>query len=210
MRQLLAFALVLVVAVAARAADKEEGFVQLFNGKDMTGWKITESPNSWSIVDGALKANGNRSHLVYVGDEKPFVSFILLVDVKTEKGANGGIHFHTKFQEGGWLKQGFEAQVNNTFVGDPRKTGSLYAVKDVMESAAKDGEWWTQAVIVDAKARKITIKVNDKTVVEYDEPADHQPGKDFTRHIDKGTFALQAHDPKSVTYYKNIRVKRLD
>ena len=36
-----------------------------------------------------------------------------------------------------------------------------------------------------------------------------QPGKDFARKIAEGTFALQAHDPKSVVRYKNIRVKRL-
>jgi len=47
-------------------------------------------------------------------------------------------------------------------------------------------------------------------VLEYTEPPGALPGKVFTRKLDEGTFALQAHDPKSIVRYKNIRVKRLD
>lgn len=192
----------------AVAADKEEGFVQLFDGKSLTGWKINERPESWKIVDGAIVANGDRSHLFYVGDEKPFVNFELRVDVKTEKNSNGGIYFHTQFQPEGWPKYGFEAQVNNTYEKDPQKTGSLYAVKKVLEKHVPDDEWYTETVIV--KGKNIKIKINDKVVVDYDEPEGLEAGKDFTRKIDKGTFALQAHDPGSRVHFKNIRVKRLD
>ncbi len=196
--------------VAFAADTKEEGFVQLFDGKSFDGWKINEKKESWKIVDGAIVANGPRSHLFYVGDDKPFVNFELRVDVKTETEANGGIYFHTKFQEEGWPKYGFEAQVNNSPVGkkDPKKTGSLYAVKDVLELHVKDGEWYTETVIV--KGKHVVIKINDKVVTDYTEPDDKKAGEDFTRKLDKGTFALQAHDPGSTVHFKNIRVKRLD
>lgn len=194
-------------AACGFAAD-EPGFVQLFDGKTFNGWKINESPESWSIKDGAFVANGNRSHLFYVGGDKPFVNFELKVDVKTEKNSNGGIYFHTKFQESGWPKYGFEAQVNNSYAKDPRKTGSLYAVKDVLEAPAQDGAWFTEHVIVQGK--RIVIRINDKTVVDYTEPADKKAGEDFTRKLDQGTFALQAHDPGSTVHFTNIRVKRLD
>ena len=196
--------------VAFAADSKEEGFVQLFDGKSFDGWKINEKKESWKIVDGAIVANGPRSHLFYVGDDKPFVNFELRVDVKTETEANGGIYFHSKFQEEGWPKYGFEAQVNNSPVGkkDPKKTGSLYAVKDVLELHVKDGEWYTETVIV--KGKNVVIKINDKVVTDYTEPDDKKAGEDFTRKLDKGTFALQAHDPGSTVHFKNIRVKRLD
>jgi hypothetical protein len=142
-----------------------------------------------------------------VGDGQPFKNFELKVDVMTEPNSNGGIYFHTKYQPNGWPKYGFETQVNNTHA-DWKKTGSLYDVVNVKEPASKDREWWTQHIIV--KGNQVTIKVNDKTVMEYTEPADKKPGKDFTRKLDAGTFALQAHDPKSVIRYKNIRAKRLD
>ena len=197
------------LGIAASAADsKEEGFVQLFDGKSFSGWKINERPESWSIVDGAFVAKGDRSHLFYVGDEKPFVNFELRVDVMTEPHSNGGIYFHTKFQPEGWPKYGFEAQVNNSYEKDPQKTGSLYAVKPVTEKNVDDNVWYTETIIV--KGKNVKIKINDKTVVDYDEPADKKAGEDFTRKIDQGTFALQAHDPGSRVHFKNIRVKRLD
>lgn len=208
MKCLVAACLVGLGIVASAADSKEEGFVQLFDGKTFNGWKINERPESWAIEDGAFVAKGDRSHLFYVGDDKPFVNFELRVDVKTEPHSNGGIYFHTKFQPEGWPKYGFEAQVNNSYDKDPQKTGSLYAVKPVTEKNVDDNVWYTETIIV--KGKNVKIKINDKTVVDYDEPADKKAGEDFTRKIDQGTFALQAHDPGSRVHFKNIRVKRLD
>jgi hypothetical protein len=189
--------------------DDEQGFKKLNDGKTFDGWKASEAKDTWTIQDGAFVAKGPRSHLFYVGDEKPFKNFELKVDVMTEPNSNGGIYFHTKFQDDNWPSAGFETQVNNTYKPDPKKTGSLYGVKDVMyNSPAKDNQWWTQHIIV--KDNKVTIKIDGKTVTEYTEEPGRKAGKDFGRKLSEGTFALQAHDPKSVVRYKNIRVKRLD
>ncbi|QDU93312.1 3-keto-disaccharide hydrolase [Lignipirellula cremea] len=197
---------VLVLTVAARAAETEKGFTQLFDGKTFTGWKANEAADSWKIEDGALVCEGPRSHLFYTGDLAPFKNFELKVDVMTTPGSNAGIYFHSQYQESGWPKHGYEAQVNNTH-GDPKKTGSLYAVMNVMEAPAKDNEWFTEEIIVQGK--RIIIKVNGKTLVDFTEEADRKPGSDFTRILSEGTFALQAHDPKSKVLFKNIRVKKL-
>lgn len=186
----------------------ETGFVSLFDGKSMNGWKVNENQASWSVKDGLLVCQGERSHIFYVGDDKPFKNFHLKAEVMTEPNSNAGIYFHTKYQDSGWPKYGFECQVNLSYKSDPRKTSSLYAVKDVLEPAAKDNEWYLQEIIVVGK--KITLKVNGKTQVEYIEPDDQKAGSDFTRKLDEGTFALQAHDPGSKVYFRNIRVKRLD
>lgn len=193
---------------AIPADEIEPGFVSMFDGKTFTGWKPSaENSNTWKIEDGALVTRGERSHLYYVGAGVPFKNFELKVDVQTETNSNGGIYIHTQYQESGWPKYGFETQVNNTHK-DWKKTGSLYDVVNVQESATKDNQWWTQHVIV--KGNQITVKIDGKTVMEYTEPADQKPGANFTRKIDQGTFALQAHDPGSIVRYKNIRVKRLD
>jgi hypothetical protein len=207
-RLLLTVLTLVFTGVQFAAAADEPGFKQLFDGKSYAGWKINESPESWSIKDGAFVAKGGRSHLFYVGDDKPFVNFELKVDVMTDKNSNGGIYFHTKYQDMGWPKYGFECQVNNSYDKDPIKTGSLYQVKNVLEAHAKDGEWFTEHITVQGK--HIVVKVNDKVVVDYTEPDGKEPGKDFTRVVDSGTFALQAHDPGSTVHFKNIRVKRLD
>jgi Domain of Unknown Function (DUF1080) len=185
----------------------EAGFKALFDGKTFNGWKMAnENQNSWSIQDGAIVAHGERSHLYYVGDKEPFVNFELKAEVKTEPGSNGGIYFHTQYQEKSWPSYGYEVQVNQTHT-DWRRTGSLYGVQDVKEQLVKDNEWYTYTITV--KGKHITIKVNDKVAVDWNEPADHKPGADFKRVLDKGTFALQAHDPKSTVRFRNIRVKRL-
>lgn len=199
---LLAFSL---LTVAARA---EDGFVELFDGKTFDGWKAaTENTNTWRIEDGALVTRGGRCHLYYIGDEKPFKNFELKADVMTEPNSNGGIYFHTKYQAVGWPTNGFESQVNVSH-GDWKKTGSLYDVANLGNTPAKDNEWWTQTITV--QGNKVVVKINQVTVLEYTEPPGTQPGKAFTRKLAEGTFALQAHDPKSVVHFKNIRVKRLD
>ena len=192
-----------------RAAEPdEEGWVTIFDGTSLDGWKINENKETWTLKDGMLIAKGDRSHIFYVGDDKPFENFELKVDVMTEPNSNGGIYFHTRYQESNWPKYGHEAQVNNTYTSDPKKTGSLYGVVDVTEQHIEDKTWWTEHVIV--KGRHVTIKLNDKVVVDYEEPADKEPfSGDFERRLGKGTFALQGHDPGSTVYYKNIRVKRL-
>lgn len=192
---------------STKTAD-ETGFVSLFDGKSMNGWKVNENQTSWAVKDGMLVCQGERSHIFYVGDDKPFKNFHFKAEVMTEPNSNAGIYFHTKYQESGWPKYGFECQVNLSYKSDPRKTSSLYAVKDVLEPAAKDNEWYLQEIIVVGK--KITLKVNGKTQVEYIEPDDQKAGSDFTRKLDEGTFALQAHDQGSKVYFRNIRVKRLD
>ena len=145
---------------AADAAKDEDGFVRIFDGKTMNGWKVAERPDTFKIVDGALVAKGDRAHCFYVGDEKPFVDFQLKIDVLTRPKANGGVYFHTRWQETGFPRGGFECQVNQTH-SDPKKTGSLYNIKNVMDtSPVKDDEWWEYDIMV--KGKTVTIKVNGK------------------------------------------------
>jgi hypothetical protein len=84
-------------------------------------------------------------------------------------------------------------------------------VADILdESPAKDDEWFTETITV--KGDTIVVKVNDKQVVQWTQPADWNGGREGPgrRIIGPGTIALQAHDPKSTVFYKNIRIKPLD
>ena len=207
MKQLTLLALALGVAFTSFAADDETGFKPLMDGKTFNGWKMaTENTNTWKIEDGAFVARGERCHLFYVGDEQPFKNFHLKVEVMTDPVSNGGIYFHTKYQERDWPRGGFECQVDTSH-GDWKKTGSLYDVVNVSQPLSQDYKWWTQEIIVEGS--RVTVKVDGKIVLQYNEPPGAMAGKDFERKLSEGTFGLQAHDPKSVVRYKNIRVKRL-
>lgn len=187
-------------------ADKSE-WVKLMDGTSFNNWKISEpEQESWKIEDGAFVAVGKRSHLFYDGKEKPFKNFQLKVDVKTTSGSNGGIYIHTAFQEKNWPKEGYEIQVNQNHT-DWRKSGSIYAVNDVKEIHVPNDQWYTYDITVQGK--RIVVKMNDKVVNDWTEEADRKPGEDFTRILTSGTIALQAHDPKSVVHYKNIKIRKL-
>ena len=199
-------------AAAARAAEPADdvGWITLFDGTSMDGWKANEHPEQWKLEDGAIVAAGPRSHLFYVGkDEKnppEFKSFRWKADVKTTPGSNSGMYFHVKWQDEGFPQTGFEAQVNNSH-RDPVRTGSIYHLVKNFKAPAKDNEWFTQEIVVDAKKKNIKTYVNGNLIADYTEPEGKTGALEV---IDKGTFALQAHDPKSTTYYKNIKVKPLE
>lgn len=175
-------------------------WINLWDGKTFNNWKISEHPETFSIVDGKIQVFGERAHIFYEGPvmNHNFKNFEFKASVMTTPGSNSGIFIHTEFQPDGWPKKGYEIQVNNSHT-DWRRTGSVYALQDVKEVPAKDNEWYTQLIIV--KGDKITVKVNDKVINEYTEK---DPAK-----ITTGTFALQGHDPKSKVFYKDIMVKPL-
>jgi len=188
-----------------------QGWVSLFNGKDLDGWKASENPSTFSVQDGAIVAKGPRSHLFYVGPVRNanFKNFELKVDVMTLPGANGGIYIHTEYQDKGWPAKGFEIQVNNSYDKDPRRTGSLYEVQDVNERLVGDNVWFTEHIIVQGDT--IVVRVNDKEVVRWTQPPDWKGTRGFPqRRISSGTIALQGHDPGSTVYYKNILIRPLD
>ena len=206
--------------VQAGSPAVEPGFTSLFNGKDLTGWKIGGPAESFKVQDGAIVASGAASHAYYDGPFRnhSFRNFELKVDIMTRNGANGGVYVLTEFQEiggnerasGRFPSKGFEIQVNNT-QNDTIKTGSLYHVVDIVDrSPAKDDEWFTETITV--QGDRIVVKVNDKQVVDWTQPADWNGGREGPgrRITGPGTIALQAHDLKSTVLYKNIRIKPLD
>lgn len=190
--------------------NKASDWVSLFDGHSLNGWKVGQNAETFSVKDGQIVVHGPTAHLFYEGDYKnhTFKNFELKVDVMTYPGSNSGIYFHTQFQDSSWPGKGFEVQVNNSHT-DWKRTGSLYNVVNIKETYVKDMEWFTEYVKVDGK--HVTIKINDKTVVEYTEPDDYKPAPGQTDHfLSTGTFALQGHDPKSEVHFKNILVKSLD
>jgi hypothetical protein len=227
LKQLTLTALAALAFTSAQAAD--DGWISMFNGKDLTGWKSNEEvPGVFTVENGELKVSGGRAHLFYVGPngEAKFQSFELKLKVKTTPGSNSGVYFHTQYQEKGWPDKGFECQVNSTHT-DPKKTGSLYGVINILAlldgqkepeggkhikvplAPSTDGEWFDYNIKVEGK--HITLSVNGKTTVDFIEPEGWDPVKELKnmpgRKLSEGTIAIQGHDPKSTTFYKDIFIK---
>lgn len=188
------------------AQSANEDWISLFDGESFDGWEAAENPETFSIEDGKIAVHGPRAHLFYMGaaENHDFDDFVFKADVMTTPGSNSGIFFHTQYQEDGWPAHGYEAQVNNSFDADPRRTASLYNVDDNTEVIFPDDEWFTMTIQVEGQ--HITIMVNDEVITDYTEPEDVDRG---TNVLSSGTFALQGHDPDSKVYFKNIKVKPL-
>ncbi len=199
----------MALTLPAFAAESNDGWIPLFDGKTLDGWKISDKPGTFSVKDGELIVRGDRSHLFYDGpvQNHDFKNFEFKAEVMTKKGSNSGVYFHTEFQPTGWPAKGYEVQVNNTH-GDPKKTAGLYGIKDNFTAPAKDEEWFTLTIKVEGK--HIVTRVNDKVISDYiEEEAPKREGQFTKRLISNGTFALQGHDPESEVHFRNIAVKPL-
>jgi hypothetical protein len=233
----LSLALLATRSLAADAPQPEEGFVSLFDGKTLDGWKVGENANLFRVHKGIIvmecpATTHAPAHLFYEGEvgQHDFKNFVFKVDVMTFPGANSGIFFHSKYQEGGWPDFGMESQIDNSHV-DWRRTGSIWGIKNVTwgpETPPKDNKeavtvfrkppvtdkaWFTEEVIY--QDGLVTVKLNGKTVNEYKIPqadVEHEIANKKT-WLPRGTFALQAHPPApgqiSKAYFKNVRVKVL-
>lgn len=171
-----------------------DGWITIFDGKTLNGWKASELPENWKVEEGAIVGRGPRSHLFYVGRE--FTDLEFQADVMTEPKTNSGMYFRVAF--GPAWPSGYEAQVNNSG-GDPVRTGSLYNFAKNFKQVANDKEWFNQHII--CKGNHIVIKVDGKTITDF---------TDEKNTFKKGLVALQQHDPGSVVRYKNLKVKPLD
>jgi len=189
----------------------DDGWVELINGKDFTGWKATENTATWSVKDGLFEADGKVSHLFYEGDQLQdgFKNFELEIQVKTWRLANSGIYFHTKYQEKGWPNTGMEIQVNNSHIGEGdyielKKTASLYGVRNMYKTFGRDGEWMTIKARVESN--RVQIWLNGMQTVDYLQPEKMAAG---AKRLGTGTFCLQGHDSLSRMQFKSCRVRRL-
>lgn len=201
-RRLFVSAMLLAVALLSSGrldADQnasvagKDGWVSMFDGKTLEGWKANDSPDSWKVVDGAIVGNGPRSHLFWMVRECEDCEF--RAEVKLNHSGNSGMYIRTGFGPG--FPKGYEAQVENTSP-DPQKTGSLYGFSKVLEQLIPDDTWYTQQVI--AHGNHIVITVNEKVVVDF---------IDQKNTYTKGYLALQQHNDGSVVQFRNLLMRPL-
>jgi hypothetical protein len=196
----------LTLAASPKLDGGEEKWVQLFNGKDLTGWKTFPGDKAkWEVKDGVLIGSGPAGHLF--SERRDYENFRYRIEVKINDKGNSGQYFRATFAKA--FPPGYEAQVNSTH-GDKVRTGSLYAdgrdkysaeeKKEMLiyDQLVKPDTWFTQEVI--AEGNHIIIKVNGKKTVDFvDQKNRHK----------KGHFAIQQHDPGSTVSVRKIEVIEL-
>jgi hypothetical protein len=184
---------------AEQPAAEETGFVPLFNGKDLAGWKAFDPKTlgQWKVQDGVLTCSGPPSYLF--SERSDFQNFRFRVEAMINDSGDSGQLFRAQFGPG--TPRGYEAQID-IIDKVAIKTGSLFLpdVPQVLVSKAlhRPGEWFTQEVIADGN--HILVKVNGETTVDWSDP-EHR--------YSRGNFALQHHDPSTVVKFRKVEVKEL-
>ena len=208
----------ITVVLLGITSTRADNWLTLFNGKDLSGWRANVMPESFSVADGAIRVNATKAsaHLFYVGELKEgfacFKNFELEATCRGETNSNSGIFVHTDMStrdKALHLAKGYEIQLNSS-QREKRKTGSLYAVVDLDKSPVDESQWFRVRITV--QDQRITVQLNGRQVVDYTEPPRVQrPAERAGRLLNPegGGIALQAHDPESVFYFKDLRIKRL-
>ncbi len=134
--------------------------IQLFNGKDLTGWRLIkpDADNGWSVVDGVLQNRVEKGkHFGNLRTDKEFEDFNIKLEVRTQKDSNSGIY----------LRGIYEIQVAESFGKplDPHNMGALYSRITPSVAAEKPvGEWQTfDITLVD---RHVTVILNGKNIID--------------------------------------------
>jgi len=198
MKQLIALA-ALVVAGNLMAAD---GFRPLFNGKDLTGWKLRnpQGTPTWSVKDGILvnDVSGGKHGTDLVSEQK-FSDFALRYEFKIAKGANSGVY----------LRGRHEIQVLDDYErGKPSKggNGAIYNTAPVAKFASKPADEW-QTAEATIKGNKVTVILNGEKVHD-NVTVDKATGGELDNKVDQpGPIMLQG-DHGSISFRK-IEIKEL-
>jgi hypothetical protein len=217
---LLALGILVAASNAAVAqltdAMKNDGWVSIFDGKTLEGWKSNETYEGFKVENGNIVGFGGRNHLSYMKEE--YKNFELKIDCKMNKDGNSGVYVKSQWQDG-WPTSGFELQINSPSQGDPQKTGSLYNIIKIPECPHKDDEWFTYHII--CRGNELTCRINDKTLYTYVDQRGGRPqggqGGGQAQQINEGNkrinqsgyIALQQHHDGSIIEFKNIFVKKL-
>jgi hypothetical protein len=173
----------LLMACAANGEDKSP-WVSLFNGKDLSGWKV-HGKATWSVQEGVLVGVGGMGH-IYTDAACSDFEFKGTFRI-SEQGskANSGLYFRANppVDNVDGFPKGYEAQICNS---QDAYTGWLWKpgkpTGKATELLTKDGEWFTYRM--KAVGGHIQFWINDKPVMTYDDT-----------EYKTGHFAIQGHNP---------------
>ena len=173
--------------------------IQLFNGKDLAGWRLINpsADNGWSVVDGVLQNRIEKGkHFGNLRTDKEFEDFNIKLEVRTQEGSNSGIY----------LRGVYEIQVAETFGKplDPHNMGALYSRITPSVAAEKPiGEWQTMDItLVD---RHVTVILNGKTIIDNQPALGCTGGALTSDEMKPGPLYLQG-DHTNIDY-RNIVLK---
>lgn len=184
------------------AADKESGFVSLFNGKNLDGWE--GNTKIWKVVGGMIVGDSpGIRHNDFLATKREYEDFELRLEFRMKDGkGNSGVQFRSRRIPKTTHVQGYQADLGAGYWGclydeHRRRKVLVQAPKSLAKVLKKDG--WNSYVIR-AVGNRITLTINGLQTVDYTE-------KDKSI-ANKGIIALQIHSgPAMRMEFRKLRIK---
>lgn len=223
MKRLIVSSILIVLILSAFQSSGQETknkneWRQLFNGKDLTGWKHVGS-GSMSVEDGMIRGHGGMGLLYWTGEK--FENCIIRVVFKMrDENSNSGVFIRIPiepFEEWMPVYYGYEVQIDNmpelSDEDDYHYTGMLYSLTKPLAKPGLPGpQWNTMEITLDGD--RTIVYVNNVKVTDYKE-GDPVPERKFDfepyhgKRPNSGYIGLQNHGDNDVVFFREVAVKPL-
>ena len=199
---------VFLLLIAVVNADKKTGFVSLFNGKDLTGWKTT---GNWLVQEGGVLAiepregeEGWQRYDAYLLTEKKYTNFIVDLEFKHPPEGNSGVFLRIG-DAADPVVSGIEVQILDSYGKEGKLThhdngGVIKTVGPTKNMSKPAGEW--NRMIVTCNGPNLKVNLNGEQIVDVDLSTTESKDKPLS-----GYFGLQDHG--QLLWFRNIRIKEL-
>ncbi len=210
----------LLFALAATLAAQTGGeWKQLFDGKDLVGWKHV-GPGEMVVEDGLIRTSGGMGLLYWTGGTLGDCVIRVVYKMK-DHNDNSGVFIRIPLEpREPWMPvhYGYEVQIDNA-ADDYHVTGDVYSFSKALARPGKPGpEWNTMEITLDGPHTRIVVngvKVTDYTEGDPVPPLSQQDQRDDRGSPRRGPrpntgyIGLQNHSDKDVVYFKEVAVKML-
>ncbi len=205
-----------ILLLTAMAHPQTDEWKQLFDGKDLTGWKHV-GPGSMTVEDGLIQTHGGMGLLYWTGGKLGDCTIRVVFKMR-DHNDNSGVFIRIPIEpREEWMPvhYGYEVQIDNEAAGEDEYhiTGMLYSLTKPLARTGKPGpEWNTMEITLDGP--RTIVVLNGTKVSEYTE-GDPVPERKFNFEPQRGTrpndgyIGLQNHSDKDVVFFKEVAVKML-
>src|SRR5438105_2143822 len=217
-RVIFLFPLFLLLILSAQSQTPQDDWKQLFDGKDLTGWKHV-GPGSMSVEDGLIRTHGGMGLLYWTGG-KVGDCVIRVVFKMRDHNDNSGVFIRIPIEpREEWMPvhYGYEVQIDNqpedSKEDEYHVTGTLYSLTKPLARPGKPGpEWNTMEITLDGPHTVVVL--NGVKVTDYTE-GEPVPERKFSFEPQRGPrpiegyFGLQNHSDNDIVFFKEVALKML-
>jgi hypothetical protein len=210
----------LLAAAASLGAAESDGWKQLFNGKDLSGWKHV-GPGGMVVENGLIKSGGGMGLLYWTGGPIGHCKLRVVYKMR-DANDNSGVYIRIPIEpREPWMPvhYGYEVQIDNRpedskpSEDEYHVTGTLYSLTKPLARPGKPGpQWNTMEITIDGK--HTIVFVNGIKVTDFHEGDPTPPIKFSFEPLrgprpEVGWFGLQNHSDNDIVFFKEVAIKQL-